>query len=569
MQQAHSQPIVGATKGEATRQRRLLPAPTGVPQRRLLGALAPSAILALAVLLAFPVSALSLWKGMQTDSPLAYMGLIPLLAFLTAVAHAWRRPTYVWRDSVTELVVAAPFLLAALGLMYAGTRLGSIYFWYNRSDLLALALFGIGAAIVLFGVGAVTRSWFAVLYLILLWPGPYQSHLSTLIIHITDATVAALDAWLRGVNWSGAVAAGDAVYRVSGPGGVEQYVGVDSPCAGAAGMFGFLIVAIPALYLTTGRWARKLGWLALGLALLWAFNVGRIFVLLWVASSRGVESGLFWWTHASLGMLLFTLAISLMLYLGYRFGFRFERSNEIATAPSMLRIRRQGATPLLVLATLVLALGLGALNRDMIDAVGLSTRLADGTTITPFAAALPAYQGVEPRYIDEYAWASQFFGRDSTYQRYAYNAGDGGVIWVDTVVTDERERLDLFNLQGCYNFHGYEMSAVSTVEVGYGIVAQQIQFVMPDSGARWIALSWTWPVNQGGQEVHERVTLLQHVAAGDANATVTRQDDTLSALERLFGIGNGRVAVGPEAEEVLAAGNAIIRGQLENGRAGQ
>jgi exosortase/archaeosortase family protein len=575
MQQAYGQPVTGRIRKETALRRRLLPSPGGnVPRQRLLGALAPSLALALVVLLAFPFSALSLWTGLQTDTPLAYQGLIPVLAFLAAVAHAWRSPTYVWRDTVTELVVALPFLTAALALMYAGTRIGSIYFWYNRSDLLALALFGVGAAVILFGVGAVTRSWFAVLYLVLVWPAPYQAHLSSAIIQITEATVAAVDAGLRGFDWSGVTPIGEAVYRVKGPDGAEQAVGVDSPCAGAAGMFGFLVVAIPALYLTTGSWLRKIGWLALGLLLLWALNVGRIFSLFWLATTHGVQSDVFWWTHATLGVLLFTVAIVLMLYLAYRLGFRFERSNEIASAPTMLRIRRHGSAPLLVLAVLALAVLLGSMNRNMIDAVGLSARLADGTSISTFAAALPAVDGSAPRYVDQYDWSRQFFGRNSTYQRYVYRVpsgrSDGGnLIWVDTVVTDERERLDLFNVQGCYNFHGYEMAAVSTVDVGYGIVAQQVQFIVPDSLNRWVALTWTWPVSDGGRDLHERVTILQYVAAEDAGDTIAAQDDTLSALERLFGIGNGNVAVGPEAEEVFDVGTAIIESQLDNHTAGQ
>ena len=136
-------------------------------------------------------------------------------------------------------------------------------------------------------------------------------------------------------------------------------------------------------------------------------------------------------------------------------------------------------------------------------------------------------------------------------------------------MTDERERLDLFNLQGCYNFHGFEMSAVSTVDVGYGIVAQQLQFIVPDSGDRWVALSWVWPVTMDGKEADERITILQYVAAEDASSTVVAQDDGLSALERLFGIGNGHVAVGPEADEVLAAGTEIIHSQLDQRSAGQ
>lgn len=552
----------------AARWRRLL-SPGGGPAGRFVRGLPASALLGLALLLAFPFTALSLWTGLQTDTPLAYQGLIPLLAFLTAVAHAWRKPSFVWRDGVTEFVVALPFLAAAVGLMYAGSRIGSIYFWYNRGDLLALAMFAIGVAIIMFGVGAITRSWFAIVYLFMLWPAPYQDYLASAIVKITDATVLAVDSGLQRINWTGIESTtGEAVYRVTGPDGAAQYVGVDSPCAGAAGMFGFLVVAIPAMYLTTGRWTRKFAWLAMGLMLLWVLNLGRIFSLFWMATEWGVESPIFWSTHAFLGVILFTFAIALMLFVGYRMGFRFERSQvEEPAAPSMVRIRRTNATPFLALAALALATVLGTMNRDMIDAVGLSSRLADGSPIQTFGATTPTFGGADPRFVDQYDWSKQFFGRNSTYQRFAYPSnGDGQAVWVDSVVTDERERLDLFNVQGCYNFHGFDLAAVSTVEIGHGIVGQQLQFVIPDSGDQWIALSWTWPVLDGREDAHERITILQYVEGEHAD-DIVEQDGTLSALERLVGLGNGRVSVAPEAAEVFKVAQTIVGMQLGADRA--
>lgn len=554
---------------EAAWPRRLRSPLGSGPAGRLIGVLSPSLLLGLAVALAFPFTALSLWTGLQTDTPLAYQGLIPVLAFATAVAHGWRKPSYVWRDTLTELIAALPFLAAAIGLMYAGSRLGSIYFWYSRGDLLALVCFGVGAAIILFGVGAVTRSWFAVLYLFLLWPAPYQDYLALAVNHITDFTVLGVDGLLRQVDWAGVVATGqEAVYRVSGPDGSSQLVGVDSPCAGASGMFGFLVVGIPAMYLTTGQRWRKLAWLAGGLLLLWVLNLGRIFSLFAIATEFGVNSSAFWWTHALLGLLLFSLAVLLMMIIGYRLGFRFERQASGAQAPTMLRIRRSNATPILVLAMLALAMVVGVMNQGMIGAVGLSSRLASGSAIPSYQATLPDYESISPVFVGQYDWSQQFFGRGSTYQRYSYQLPDGQTIWVDSVVTDERRRLDLFNVQGCYNFHGFELAAVSTVDIGHGIVGQQLQFVVPESGDQWIALTWTWPVERDGEQLDERVTILQYVK-GEPGSQVVDQGSTLSAFERLFGIGNGKVSIAPEAEEVYAVAQSIVTAQLNSDRAGQ
>ncbi len=540
------------------------------PVSRKSRALAPSLVLWLALALAFPFTARSLWTGLQTDIPLAYQGLIPLLAFATAVIQSRRKPSYVWRDSVTELIAALPFLLTALGLMYGGSRLGSIYFWYNRGDLLALACFGVGAAIIVFGLGAVTRSWFAVLYLFLIWPAPYQDALGQAINHITQITVLGVDSVLHQFSWPGIVATSqEAVYQITGPNQTTQLVGIDSPCAGASSMFGFLVIGIPAMYLLSGKIWKKALWLTAGIVLLWTFNVGRIFGLFAVATKWGVDTPYFWWTHATLGLILFGVAMAVMIVVGVLLKFRFERETTVMpSAPTMLRVRRTSSTPLLMLLLIGISLVVGVFNQGIVDAVGLSTRLATGHPIPAFQATLPAYERVEPVFVDQYDWSKPFFGRNSTYQRFKYQVPGQPTIWVDSVLTDDRKRLDLFNVQGCYNFHGFNLAAVSTIDIGMGIVGQQLQFVVPDSGRQWIALTWTWPVERNGEQMHERITILQYVE-GDANTQIVNQQSALSAFERLFGIGNGRVAVSPQASHIFQAAQAIVASQVHEDRASQ
>ncbi|MGH9176699.1 MAG: archaeosortase/exosortase family protein, partial [Vicinamibacterales bacterium] len=351
----------------AVRQRRPLLASFGDwlgGPLRVVRRFAPAVLLAVLVALAFPFSAMSLWTGLQTDTPLAYQGLIPIVAFLTAVGQARRRPSYVWRDWVTEAIVAAPFLIAAVAMMYAGPRLGSIYFWLNRNDLLALACFGVAVSIVVFGVGAVFRSWFAVLYLFLLWPAPYRDSLAGIVDTITSATVVSLEWLLQQAGVSSIVPLGSAVFQITGPSGASV-VGVDSPCSGASGIFGFLIIATPVLYLVSGRLTRKLGWLAGGIALLWLMNLLRIVVLFAIAARSGTDSSLFEWAHLSLGMVLFAIAMFVMTLVGYRLGFRFQ-SGPPAAMPSMLRIRSTRPASFSLVCVALVALFLGHLNTGMV-----------------------------------------------------------------------------------------------------------------------------------------------------------------------------------------------------------
>ena len=47
--------------------------------------------------------------------------------------------------------------------------------------------------------------------------------------------------------------------------------------------------------------------------------------------------------------------------------------------------------------------------------------------ISTFAIAKPTVDGVEPVYVDRYDWSRQFFGRNSIYQRFAYQVGNGSM----------------------------------------------------------------------------------------------------------------------------------------------
>jgi hypothetical protein len=205
---------------------------------------------------------------------------------------------------------------------------------------------------------------------------------------------------------------------------------------------------------------------------------------------------------------------------------------------------------------------LGGLNVQMVDAVGLSTTLDDDARIGAFADAPPRIGELSAAFVDDYPWARQFFGRDSTFRRFVYRQPDGPSIWVDSVVTPERNRLDLYNVQGCYSFHGYDMRAVSTVDLGYGIVARQIQFVVAGSDDQWVALSWTWPVVTERGNEHERLTIFYRVRGVDT-AAIDAQDTSRGLLERLFGIGNGKVAAGPEARELHEIAARLVRRQID------
>jgi hypothetical protein len=218
----------------------------------------------------------------------------------------------------------------------------------------------------------------------------------------------------------------------------------------------------------------------------------------------------------------------------------------------------------------VVALFLGQLNVKMVDAVGLTSTLTNDAQIVAFAERPPAVGGRSAAFVEEYPWAQQFFGRGSTFRRFVYRQPDGPSIWVDSVVTEDRRRLDLYNVQGCYSFHGYDMRAMTSVDLGYGISAQQLQFEVTGSQGEWVAYTWTWPIATDEGSQHERMTIFYRVDASQAVDGVARNSDVArSYLERLVGVGNGRIADGPEARELQAFARELISGQVSAGTEGR
>ena len=274
-----------------------------------------AAALVLCVVLAYHYSLQTLFEEMGQQTPLAYLGLIPLLALLLAVVLARTRPAGPdIHDRYLDYIIGVPLLTVAMGLMvFAPGGLPSLY-WLHRLDLLSLPLFVAGAISLTFGVRALVRIRAAVLFLFLAWPYPYVVFLDHELSWFTDTTAAAVKAVLQVIPVASVAPNGD--FLVSHVTGLSQTftVTVSSACSGINSGIGFLIVGAAAAILMRGRLTLRLLWLAAGTALLFMVNVVRILLVLGAGGLFGEHFAIDI-LHPAIGLLMILGATLVMLVL--------------------------------------------------------------------------------------------------------------------------------------------------------------------------------------------------------------------------------------------------------------
>jgi hypothetical protein len=133
--------------------------------------LARAMLVLAAVAVAYRYSLDTLVATLGTDTPLAYLGLAPLIAFGVAMLLArpqLGRPEV--GDRHLDYMVGLPLLATALLMTVVLPARMSILFWYYRVDLLSLPLFVAGAVALLFGSSTLYRIRYAIGFLLLARP---------------------------------------------------------------------------------------------------------------------------------------------------------------------------------------------------------------------------------------------------------------------------------------------------------------------------------------------------------------------------------------------------------------
>jgi exosortase/archaeosortase family protein len=482
---------------------------------------------------AYHFSLLSLLRGMALETPLSYLGLIPVISLVLIVLRACTaaaEPDI--HDRYLDYIVGLPLLATALAVVELAPPRLSSFFWLWRLDLLSLPFFVAGAIALVFGTRALWRVRIPVGLLLLAWPLPYTLFLVRELEALTSVTVGAVGAALRFLPVAHAYPSDDGSLFLVMHHGTSFLVSVSSPCSGSNSMIGFLLVGGAAATQMRGSRLRKLAWLASGALLMWLFDVVRI-LLIFAAGSAYGEKFAVDTLHPVVGLVGVCLAVLITLRLMPLFGLRLvlpTRRRAHTAQPAAPRrqpaVRRtRVAFALLLGATVAATLANTGMQRYQLLAEDLGP-----SRIAPAAVARASLAGWNVSWTSKYPWVTQYFGSSATWDRYVYAptptahpSADSHPVFLDLLSTSDLFTFSTYGLDACYRFHNYEVLSRGDVDLGGGLIGHEVTYHMRTSGATWTAVYWEWPVRTAVGDRYERVILsISTTRAGDTEMAATR-----------------------------------------------
>jgi exosortase/archaeosortase family protein len=494
----------------------------GLSQRQISWMLVGAVVLVSA--LAYRYTLVSLLGSLGAATPLAYVALTPVLAVLLAAVRAIHPENGLeLHDRYVDYIIGVPLILVALAIVAIVPIRLSQFFWLWRLDLISLPLFIAGAVALVLGVRTLWRFRLPIAFLALAWPVPYQIFVEGQLDAFTSTTVAAVHRILTVLPLATPVPSGDGSLFSIFHSGQSFLVSVASACSGVDGTLGFLLVGGAVLLAVSGSPWRKLVWLAVGMFVVWVLNVARILAIFATGHIWGPAIALDI-VHPVAGLVLFNLGV-LGMVLGLRlFGLRVDwparRSRGLprTTGPATTTSRRSVSVRTEVPAMILLVV------------IGAATTLADmrmpqyevlahdlgPPRLAPLSVVAEPVPGWAVVHTQEYPWVTEYFGRDSTWNRYVYfwrqqsTATDQfralSPITLDVISTPDLGTFSTYGLIACYRFHHFRLLEDRPVDLGAGLVGHAVVYALP-SHVDWAAVYWEWPVQQGSRVTYERVVL--------------------------------------------------------------
>lgn len=476
--------------------------PTTAPsaQRQTVARRVPlrAAAIVVLVLVAYNYSLMTLARGLTLQTPLAYLALVPVIAFLLAIARSrFGPPDTPIHDRQVDWIVGLAFLAATGAILFLAPQPESSRFWLTRVDLLTLPLYVAGLVSLLFGVRRVWALRFPILFLLLAWPIPFTLLLSMTAGGFTELTARATGFITTFVPVA-RPAVGDETLFLVGSGDGLFAVSIGSACSGVNSFVGFLLLGAATLYVVKGSPVRRIAWLAVGLAVTVGLNIGRIMAILVAGHAFGEEAALDI-LHPIAGLIVFNFGVLVMLFLVPAFGLRFagraDQPVQQATVGHHAPIRQ--LRPALIVA-LGIALVLGLANSGYQRYEAISSGLADArlTGIDIDTAHVPGWEASD---LGSLTQARQYFGESATWDRVVYQPLEAATVtadrnvYLDVLTTDDPGTFAAYGLEACYTFHGFVISSVASVDVGAGVSAQVIDYTNTKQNIEWSALWWEWP----------------------------------------------------------------------------
>jgi exosortase/archaeosortase family protein len=352
--------------------------------------------------------------------------------------------------------------------------------------------------------------------------------------------------------------------------GAPLTISIGSACSGADTVLGFALVGGAVLTVLGGGRGRKLLWWISGMVLAFLLNVIRLTSIIALAHA-GQPSFALGGYHAVIGLILFAIAVLIMLWVLPRYGLHLKEA--VRPAPTSILPPPPPAPPATTTPTGPIA-GMttyGAQATQRRQGMTRRRKFALGTVVAltvivmladrglqPYAAfndgsgsptvrafsSLNQPQGWQVYQIAQYTWATQYFGANSTWNRYSVVAPHGATVaYADVVLTDDKSTLDTYNLLNCFLFHNYDVRTSERVDLGSGVYGLMLNYADPSTNTKWATVSWAWPVAYKGDTYYERIALTSSPIQGTASTAPSFQpagglQDIL--LDLLNGVSGGR-----------------------------
>ncbi len=502
----------------------------------------------------------SMFDYLRLETPLAYLPLLPFFSIGIALftAHRYRNISAGIRDRQIDFLVGIPMIVFAMLLITIVPALASTYYWSNRPDVLSMAFFVGGLIAIFYGINWLWRLKASLVFLVLMWPALYLTIMPGVMQSFTDATNNALAKVVHVLPLGVSLTSSPGILSVHQASGTPLSVSVGTACSGADSVLGFLLIGAAILTAVGGSGRRKLVWMVVGLGLTFVVNVLRLTSILALASAGHPDLALGGY-HAVIGLVLFTLVIAAMMRLLPPFGLH-PRPDVVVSGRSS-RLAPSAASPAATLRRRRIVIGMMAALALLVGLAnhGLAPYAAfqDGTgspSVRPFSIASAA-AGMQVSYYQEYPWATQYFGANSSFTRY-YVSGtpstaktpkastaslvQSNLVYADVVRTDDKGSLDAYNLQNCFLFHNYNITTSQRIDVGNGVTALLLNYAAPGNPPqRWASVSWAWPVDYKGQTNFERITLTSSLTTGGADADVSPSGGFQGMLVAFLNLLNG------------------------------
>jgi exosortase/archaeosortase family protein len=268
------------------------------------------AVVALSFFLA-AYNSISGTSALISDSNPAAYGIVAMLMIFLVLGFSLKKEMKpdIGRQGIYAGVAVFAVYIAALSYLRGAL---SFLFWSFRIDALLFPLVLISFILIVFGGKGVRKLKFPIIYSAFASPLLFYP-----LIKLNDAFVGINASAVYGMMRLAGIAVQKSGILLTAPSSYS--ISIASTCAALGIFIALLLFLVPMAYLYEGPIARKVAWVAAGMALMFALNIARMLSisLVWIYYGLSTALGIY---HLFIGQLLFYAAIIISFLVAGRFG---------------------------------------------------------------------------------------------------------------------------------------------------------------------------------------------------------------------------------------------------------